>query len=242
MKENKNELFGIEITNNVEENVEIIKETKEVKANKNLKISDTLTFENDDDTTIKKFIKQFIDEDTQDDNMNLIIKECMDNLSRLDIGKVDEKITFFITSYIAPEIKKLGTSSQSGILSMMGTYSGGINNGLNSQSSRFSHTFRAPGSYQINSNTGTINNSNDNERAIFDIISLYIYYITLDKIHNGFVLKVYIGDKEDIKEEFCLYKKEEINSLLESLFEMIKNVLKVRQESETLLDDFFGEI
>ena len=109
MKENKNELFGIEITNNVEENVEIVKETKEVKANKNLKISDTLTFENDDDTTIKKFIKQFIDEDTQDDNMNLIIKECMNNLSRLDIEKVDKKIAFFITSYIAPEIKKGGT-------------------------------------------------------------------------------------------------------------------------------------
>ena len=126
---------------------------------------------------------------------------------------------------------------------MMGTYSGGINNGWNPQSSRFSHNFRAPGSYQINSNTGTINNSNDNERDIFNIISPYIYYITLDKIHNGFELKVYIGDKEGIiNKAFSLYKKEEINSLLESLFEMIKEVLKLRQESETLLDDFFGEI
>ena len=79
MKKNKNELFGIEITNNVEENVEIVKETKEVKANKNLKISDTLTFENADDVTIKKFIKQFIEEETQNDNMTLIINEYIES-------------------------------------------------------------------------------------------------------------------------------------------------------------------
>ena len=214
MKENKNELFGIEITNNVEENVEIVKETKEVKANKNLKISDTLTLENDDDTPIKKFIKQFIDEDTQDDNMNLIIKECMNNLSCLDIGKVNEKIIFFITSYIRrSEEKNVGGSFLRNVLGS--SYPGGMY-----------------------TNTGTVNHSSN----FIDAISNYMYYITLDKTHNGLLLSVYIGDKEGSGDVFILKEKEKINLLLESLFEMTKNVLKERQKSETLLDDFFGEI
>lgn len=193
------------------------REVKKVKANENLKISDTLTFENDDDVTIKKFIKQFIDEDTQDDNMNLIIEEYMNNLShlndisyladptRLNIDKVNDKIISFIDSYIRTNEDKEGDK-----ITAMGYTVG--------------HDYM------------------NQERYLLMIISFYRYYITLDKIHNGLVLRVYSGDKGDTSKDFYLYKKKEINLLLESLFEMIKNVLKVRQESETLLDDFFGDL
>ena len=209
----ENKLFGVSVNR---EDSKLKKEIKDL--NNNLKISDTLTFENADDVTIKKFIKQFIDEDTQDDNMNLIIEECMNNLShlngisyladptRLNIGIVNDKIISFIDSYIRTNEDKEGDK-----ITAMGYTVG--------------HDYM------------------NKERSLLRIISVYRYYITLDKIHNGLELKVYIGDKEGIiNKAFSLYKKEEINSLLESLFEMIKNVLKVRQESETLLDDFFGEI
>ena len=230
MKENKNELFEVEITNNVnvEENIEEVKEEREVKkvtTNKNLKISDTLTFENDDDATIKKFIKQFIEEETQNNNMTLIINEYITN--KLAPGYTVDllKEVLFANRYSknCKDIKyydfyvylNSGESSDSTL--------------LNSISTHMVYPTFAKNEYGFP-------------------YGAYVEYITLNKENKSLKLTIYrdFGDENAHSYypiyDFYFYEKEEINELLEYFFKIIKDVLKERQESDVIFEDFFGDL
>lgn len=216
MKENKNELFGIEITNNVEENVEIVKETKEVKANKNLKISDTLTFENTDDVTIKKFIKQFIEEETQNDNMTLIINEYIEStLQGLNYSEEKLKELLFAHRY-SKNLKRIKIETNKVYMNNGESYNNDI---LNTSFKNFSEGYNSK--------------KDDIKFCEFGFpCEAYIPNISLNKKKDWFELTIYKNRRslESIKnKEFIL---EIFNIDLDDKF--IEDMFKVEKKSNDI--------